>query len=171
VAIVPPHLTVLSMRMAVALYVTGISTPEVHPEFPPRPGTLTFGRLLIVTRVLEEGWSVAAAAESVGVSRATAHKWIRRFREEGLAGLQDRSSAPQHLPRALPRGEVARIVRARRASRLDPTGSLPSSGTRAPPSTGCCDGMAFHVSRTSTGRRGCRSATSAPKRVSSSTST
>jgi hypothetical protein len=27
--------------MAVALYVTGISTPEVHPEFPPRPGTLT----------------------------------------------------------------------------------------------------------------------------------
>jgi len=41
VAIVPPHLTVLSMRMAVALYVTGISTPEVHPEFPPRPGTLT----------------------------------------------------------------------------------------------------------------------------------
>jgi DNA-binding CsgD family transcriptional regulator len=32
VAIVPPHLTVLSMRMAVALYVTGISTPEVHPR-------------------------------------------------------------------------------------------------------------------------------------------
>jgi hypothetical protein len=30
VAIVPPHLTVLSMRMAVALYVTGISTPNSH---------------------------------------------------------------------------------------------------------------------------------------------
>jgi hypothetical protein len=44
VAIVPPHLTVLSMRMAVALYVTGISTPEVHPEFPPLLGTLTIGR-------------------------------------------------------------------------------------------------------------------------------
>jgi hypothetical protein len=40
-AIVPPHPTVLSLRMAVALYVTGISTPEVHPEFPPRPETLT----------------------------------------------------------------------------------------------------------------------------------
>jgi integrase len=26
--------------MAVALYVTGISTPEVHPEFPPLLGTL-----------------------------------------------------------------------------------------------------------------------------------
>jgi hypothetical protein len=41
VAIVPHHPTVLSLRMAVALYVTGISTPEVHPEFPPLLGTLT----------------------------------------------------------------------------------------------------------------------------------
>jgi hypothetical protein len=41
VAIVPPHPTVLSLRMAVAIYVTGISTPEVHPEFPPLLGTLT----------------------------------------------------------------------------------------------------------------------------------
>jgi len=41
VAIVPPHPTVLSLRMAVALYVTGISTPEVHPESPPLLGTLT----------------------------------------------------------------------------------------------------------------------------------
>jgi len=41
VAIVPPHPTLLSLRMAVALYVTGISTPKVHPESPPLPGTLT----------------------------------------------------------------------------------------------------------------------------------
>jgi hypothetical protein len=50
VAIVPPHLTVLSMRMAVALYVMGIYTPEVHPEFPPRPGTLTAPSDLSVRR-------------------------------------------------------------------------------------------------------------------------
>jgi hypothetical protein len=42
VAIVPPHLTfTLSMRMAVAIYVRGISTPEVHLESPPLLGTLT----------------------------------------------------------------------------------------------------------------------------------
>jgi len=29
--------------MAVAIYVTGISTPDVHPEFPPLLGTLTQG--------------------------------------------------------------------------------------------------------------------------------
>jgi len=41
VAIAPPHPTVLSLRMAVASYVTGISTPELHLEFPPLLGTLT----------------------------------------------------------------------------------------------------------------------------------
>jgi hypothetical protein len=40
VAIVPPHPTLLSLRMAVAIYLTGISTPDLHPEFPPLLGTL-----------------------------------------------------------------------------------------------------------------------------------
>jgi hypothetical protein len=43
-AIVPPHPTVLSMRMAVAIYVTGISTPDLYLESPPLPGTLTILR-------------------------------------------------------------------------------------------------------------------------------
>jgi transposase InsO family protein len=79
-----------------------------------------FGRLLLVSRILEEGWSVPAAAESLGVSRATAHKWLRRFREEGVEGLQDRSSAPIGRPRALPAREVERILRARRRLKVGP---------------------------------------------------
>lgn len=79
-----------------------------------------FGRLLLVTRILEEGWSVAAAAESMGISRATAHKWVRRFREEGVVGLEDRSSAPRRCPHALPAHEVRRIVRARRRLKVGP---------------------------------------------------
>ena len=79
-----------------------------------------FGRLLLVTRIVDEGWSVPAAAESLGVSRATAHKWMRRFREEGVAGLQDRSSAPHRRPQALPLREVDRIVRARRRLKVGP---------------------------------------------------
>lgn len=51
VAIVPPHPTVLSMRMAMALYVTGISTPEAHPEFPPLLGDVDDrSRILIDVR-------------------------------------------------------------------------------------------------------------------------
>jgi hypothetical protein len=42
-AIVPPHLasSPLLMRMAVAFYITGISTSEFHRESPPLAGTLT----------------------------------------------------------------------------------------------------------------------------------
>jgi transposase InsO family protein len=79
-----------------------------------------FGRLLLVTRVIEEGWSVAATAESMGISRATAHKWLRRFRDEGVAGLEDRSSAPHRSPHALAAREVRRIVRARRRLKVGP---------------------------------------------------
>ena len=57
-----------------------------------------FGRKLLVDRILELGWPVAQAAESVGVSRQTAYRWMRRWREEGEAGLEDRSSRPHHSP-------------------------------------------------------------------------
>lgn len=56
-------------------------------------------RLLLVRRVLDEGWSVAAAAGAVGVSERTGWKWLARFRGEGMAGLADRSSAPHRVPR------------------------------------------------------------------------
>ncbi len=79
-----------------------------------------FGRLLLVERVLGDGWSAVRAAESVGVSRATAYKWIRRFREASVAGLEDKSSRPQHSPRALTEIEVDRILAARRELRHGP---------------------------------------------------
>ena len=46
-------------------------------------------RLLLVRRVLFEGWSYPAAAEGAGVSERTVAKWVRRFREAGIAGLED----------------------------------------------------------------------------------
>jgi hypothetical protein len=42
-----------------------------------------FGRLLLVQRITELGWPPAQAAESLGVSRATAYKWLDRYRSEG----------------------------------------------------------------------------------------
>jgi transposase InsO family protein len=52
------------------------------------------GRELLVDRVGRAGWSVTQAAEAAGVSERTARKWLARYRQEGLAGLEDRSSAP-----------------------------------------------------------------------------
>jgi transposase InsO family protein len=70
-------------------------------------------RALIASRVLERGWSLAAAAEAAGVSERTAGKWVRRFRSEGLAGLRDRSSAPRRRPTRTPAERVEAIRKLR----------------------------------------------------------
>lgn len=51
-------------------------------------------RVRFIAAWLNEEESVTALALRFGVSRKTAHKWIARYREEGAAGLHDRSSAP-----------------------------------------------------------------------------
>ena len=78
------------------------------------------GRRLLVSRVLDEGWSVAASAEAAGVSRTTVHKWLRRFREEGPAGLTDRTSRPHRSPRRLDPRLEQRILLARHRRRWGP---------------------------------------------------
>jgi transposase InsO family protein len=68
--------------------------------------------------VLDDGWSVAAAAEAQGISRPTAYKWLRRFRCEGPAGLHDRSSRPRRMPARLD-PERERAILERRATTLE----------------------------------------------------
>ena len=72
-----------------------------------------FGRQLLVDRMAVDGWSIARAAEASGVSRQTASKWRRRYREFGAAGLEDGNSRPKRSPRALPDERVQAILRAR----------------------------------------------------------
>jgi transposase InsO family protein len=69
----------------------------------------------------------------MGVSRATGHKWVRRYRAEGPAGLLDRSSRPHHSPRATPAVAVERILAARTEWRWGPDRLGPLLGH--PPST------------------------------------
>jgi transposase len=79
-----------------------------------------FGRLLLVQRITELGWPVAQAAESLGVSRATAYKWLARYRQHGQDGLADRPSRPHRCPHALPASQVRRVLAARRRRRQGP---------------------------------------------------
>ncbi len=71
-------------------------------------------RVLLVSRIEEERWSLAAAAEAAGVSERTAAKWLARWRTEGEAGLADRSSRPRRSPERLPADRVAAIEALRR---------------------------------------------------------
>ncbi|MFN2349869.1 MAG: IS481 family transposase [Thioalkalivibrio sp.] len=59
------------------------------------------GRALLVRRILEHGLRPDEAAQAMGVSVRTAYKWLKRFRQQGEAGLTNRCSRPLHSPRAL----------------------------------------------------------------------
>ena len=78
------------------------------------------GRETLVRRVTEQGWPACRAAEAMGISRATAYKWVRRYRTEGPVGLIDRSSRPHHQPRRLPHQLEERILAIRRHQRWGP---------------------------------------------------
>ena len=83
-----------------------------------RNARLTFhGRLLLVTRIREQGWKPAHAAKAQGVSRPCAYRWVKRYDEEGIDGLHDRSSRPHHCPHQTPVEVEEAIVVARRAER------------------------------------------------------
>jgi transposase InsO family protein len=79
-----------------------------------------WGRRELVERILA-GTSVATVAEEMNVSRATAHKWWRRFREDptGLWWL-DRSSRPHRCPNQTPAKLERQIVRLRQREKLGP---------------------------------------------------
>ncbi len=71
-------------------------------------------RRLLVSRIEDQGWSVAAAADAAGVAERTARKWLARWRAEGAAGLVDRSSAPRRRPTQLSGSRVGAIEALRR---------------------------------------------------------
>jgi transposase InsO family protein len=83
---------------------------KVHANAPLGPR----GRLTMVGRVLERGWSLAEAAEAAGVSERTCSKWVARYRSEGELGLHDRSSAPKSIPHRTPDELVDAIAALRR---------------------------------------------------------
>lgn len=71
-------------------------------------------RRLLVDRVCDQCWSVTAAAQAAGISERTAYRWLARWREQGLRGLADRSSAPKRIPHRTPADRVQAIAALRR---------------------------------------------------------
>ena len=86
-----------------------------HPNARLTPAT----RLELVLEV-EAGWSQAEVARRFRVSRPTVSKWWRRYREEGAAGLRDRTSAPRSNPRRTAAALEQRICAVRRSQGFGP---------------------------------------------------
>lgn len=74
------------------------------------------GREILVRRIVDDGLRPEEAAQASGVSVRTAYKWLRRFREQGMVGLDDRSSRPRNCPHQTPvrlRNQVVQLRRQR----------------------------------------------------------
>ena len=97
--------------------------------------TCLHSRRLIVERVVEQGWTLTAAAEAAGVSVRTVSKWLVRFRADGVDGLLDRSSAPERVPLRTPEERVELVAALRRlrmtAAEIAETLAMPLSTVSA----------------------------------------
>jgi transposase InsO family protein len=89
------------------------------------------GRLRLARVIVDQGWPVARAAERFQVSRPTAQRWATRYRDQGPAGMTDRSSRPHHSPRRTPAPLVRKIVHLRWTQRLGPAQIAPQVGLAA----------------------------------------
>jgi transposase len=85
-----------------------------------------------IVELSASGRTPQAIAQAVGVCPRTVRKWLKRYKAEGLAGLQDRSSKPKRLRRPTPQPTVERIEALRR-QRL--TGKAIATETGVSPAT------------------------------------
>ncbi|MFJ6908600.1 IS481 family transposase, partial [Streptomyces griseoluteus] len=88
------------------------------------------GRRLLIERV-RTGRPVAHVAAEMGISRVTAHKWVRRWRAEGEPGLHDRSSRPRTTPHRTPATVEDQVRRLRQDRKLGPARIGPILGLPA----------------------------------------
>jgi len=56
--------------------------------------TTPLGRVEMIRRIVEEGRPLKVVAGEFGLSERRAREWLRRYRSEGVAGLENRSSKP-----------------------------------------------------------------------------
>lgn len=80
--------------------------------------TTALGRVEMIRRIVEEKRSVGEVAAGFGISARTAGKWLARWRSEGRAGLENRSSRPRRVANRLADAAIALIEQLRRAYRL-----------------------------------------------------
>jgi len=71
-------------------------------------------------RCRESGMSVSKICELFSMSRKTYYKWRKRYEEEGIEGLSERSRRPNRLARLTPEPIAARVIRARRRKGYGP---------------------------------------------------
>jgi transposase InsO family protein len=76
--------------------------------------------LALARCIVEDGWTIRRAAERFQASPTTAARWATRYRQDGQAGLVDRSSRPHRCPHQTPTRRERRIIGVRVTRRWGP---------------------------------------------------
>jgi len=77
-------------------------------------------RLAVLRHAEEVSGNVAATCRYFGISRNIFYRWKRRWEDEGLDGLKDRSSAPLHCPTITHPEVVEKIIHLRQHYHFGP---------------------------------------------------
>jgi transposase InsO family protein len=72
-------------------------------------------RLQFIAAYLNQVYSMTELCERFGIRRNTGYKWVRRYTEQGLAGLQEKSRAPHRCPHRMSEAVEAALLEAKRA--------------------------------------------------------
>jgi len=83
----------------------------------PNAALTPLGRRKMVRLLIDDGWTIEAAADKFQVDAKTVTKWRDRFLTEGEAGLFDRSSRPKSSPNETPSECRRRIIELRKQRR------------------------------------------------------
>ena len=57
-------------------------------------------RVRFVVRASENKQSLTELCREFGISRPTGYRWLERYREHGITGIEELSRRPKHSPRA-----------------------------------------------------------------------
>src|SRR3979409_177800 len=77
-------------------------------------------RLAVLQPAEGVGGKSAASGRHYGISRNVFYRWKRRYEDEGLEGLKDRSSAPLYCPTVTHPDVVEKIIHLRQLSPFGP---------------------------------------------------
>jgi transposase-like protein len=72
-------------------------------------------RLQFIAAYVSQVYAMTELCERFGIRRNTGYQWVRRYTEQGLAGLQEKSHAPHRCPHRLSEEVKTAILEATRA--------------------------------------------------------
>lgn len=89
------------------------------------------GKVILIDRVVVDQRPVSHVAKELGISRQCAHRWVRRFRTNGAAGLIERSSRPRFSPMRTSPDRETLVLDMRRQLRAGPARIAAATGVPA----------------------------------------